>query len=358
VRRIVSVAIVMMGSAGALAAPVDRSSLSLEENVIINTVCGPKRAESGGAYDSCVAQEVEALKAHPSPDRSALSATRNRAIEERCSYLRRQGIGEYNDCLAKAIAAPAKDTDVADAEDDLTPNFAKTFAKSAEGKGPDKDPDEAKPVAAAAPAPLPGPAKALPKRTEASEKPILTPADLYKKVERSVFIVVATPSAADARARNIAQGSAVAVTEQLLLTNCHVVNERPLIRIIQGTTVDEATLVAGDVATDRCIIKAATQKLVPVAGVRSYEGLAVGERVFTVGTPYQLERTMSEGLLSGLRTYRGRHLVQTSAPFSPGSSGGGLFDEHGNLVGITTLVLLGRATQNLNFAIAAADFWR
>lgn len=52
--------------------------------------------------------------------------------------------------------------------------------------------------------------------------------------------------------------------------------------------------------------------------------------------------------------------MQTTAPISPGSSGGGLFDARGNLVGITTLVLVGREHMNqaLNFAIPADAFWQ
>jgi S1-C subfamily serine protease len=61
-------------------------------------------------------------------------------------------------------------------------------------------------------------------------------------------------------------------------------------------------------------------------------------------------------LLSGLRHQPGRSLIQTSAAISPGSSGGGLFDEHGNLIGITTLQGIGLA-QNLNFAVSAGDYW-
>jgi hypothetical protein len=50
--------------------------------------------------------------------------------------------------------------------------------------------------------------------------------------------------------------------------------------------------------------------------------------------------------------------VQTTAPISPGSSGGGLFDARGNLIGVTTLVLVGREhlNQSLNFAIPADRF--
>jgi serine protease Do len=60
------------------------------------------------------------------------------------------------------------------------------------------------------------------------------------------------------------------------------------------------------------------------------------------------------------RSDEGVRYVQTSAPISPGSSGGGSFDSQGNLVRITTLALAGeqRLNQSLNFAIAADLFWQ
>jgi len=52
--------------------------------------------------------------------------------------------------------------------------------------------------------------------------------------------------------------------------------------------------------------------------------------------------------------------VQTTAPISPGSSGGGLFDARGNLIGVTTLALVGRERLNqaLNFAIPADTYFK
>ena len=117
-----------------------------------------------------------------------------------------------------------------------------------------------------------------------------------------------------------------------------------------------AKLVAADEASDRCVIESEGPDLEPVAGVRPFSDLAVGERVFAIGAPRALERTLTEGLVSGLRTGPGRNMIQTSAPLSPGSSGGGLFDDRGNLLGITTLASL-PGSQNLNFAIAASDYW-
>ena len=170
----------------------------------------------------------------------------------------------------------------------------------------------------------------------------LPAADLYKKVERSVFVVGAARSIGDARARDILQGSAVAIAEHLLLTNCHVVQNRPVIVLLQDHVTWRAKLVASDPENDRCVLESEGAALVPIAGVREFSDIAVGERVFAIGAPRALERTLTEGLVSGLRAAKGRNLIQTSAPLSPGSSGGGLFDERGNLLGITTLGLAAR----------------
>jgi tetratricopeptide (TPR) repeat protein len=83
--------------------------------------------------------------------------------------------------------------------------------------------------------------------------------------------------------------------------------------------------------------------------IRRSASLSVGERVFAIGAPEGLELKLSEGLISGLREYQNAHLIQTSAAISPGSSGGGLFDSQGRLVGITTYFL--KEGQNLNFAL-------
>jgi S1-C subfamily serine protease len=75
----------------------------------------------------------------------------------------------------------------------------------------------------------------------------------------------------------------------------------------------------------------------------------VGERVYAIGAPEGLELTISEGLVSGLREYENVRVIQTSAAISHGSSGGGLFDVNGRLIGITTFSL--KEGQNLNFAL-------
>jgi serine protease Do len=186
----------------------------------------------------------------------------------------------------------------------------------------------------------------------------LSAVDFFKQTAPSIYLIVA---AKDDNAlkhhKDVFEGSAVAITPTLALTNCHIVNKRTTLILIQKKEKDTAvTVVASDPKTDRCIIAARTMKLHPISGVRSYRDIAVGEKVFTIGNPSGLTATLSEGIVSGLRTQRGVRYVQTSAPISPGSSGGGLFDERGNLLGITSFKI--EDAENLNFAIAAEDYWR
>ena len=78
----------------------------------------------------------------------------------------------------------------------------------------------------------------------------------------------------------------------------------------------------------------------------------VGQRVYAIGTPKGLELTLSEGLISSLRPRARSFVIQTSAPMSRGSSGGGLFDDEGRLVGIAAFQYA--RGQNLNFAVPAS----
>jgi S1-C subfamily serine protease len=177
---------------------------------------------------------------------------------------------------------------------------------------------------------------------------------LFRKLSASVFRLEAT------LAGGTSQGSAVAVSPTELVTNCHVVQGAVKLVLRQDTHEWPASVLRADPRTDRCIVTAPGQSFVPVAGVRSYDSLEVGEPLYTLGSPVGLELTLASGILSGRREEDGRRFVQTTAPISPGSSGGGLFDARGNLVGVTTLVLAGRERLNqaLNFALPADTFWQ
>jgi S1-C subfamily serine protease len=78
-------------------------------------------------------------------------------------------------------------------------------------------------------------------------------------------------------------------------------------------------------------------------------GLAVGQRLYTIGSPRGLASTVTSGIFSGQRSDGEQRYIQTDAPINPGNSGGPLITENGQVVGINTMVL--RDTQGIGFAI-------
>ena len=135
-----------------------------------------------------------------------------------------------------------------------------------------------------------------------------------------------------------------------LVTNKHVVDDGLAFRIHQNGKTWAALITHIDSRHDLCRLRVEGLNGKPVS-VRISSTLAIGERVYAIGAPEGLELTLSEGLISGLREIDGTRVVQTSAAISPGSSGGGLFDSQGRLIGITTFYA--KEGQNLNFALPA-----
>jgi hypothetical protein len=81
------------------------------------------------------------------------------------------------------------------------------------------------------------------------------------------------------------------------------------------------------------------------------ETAAAGQDVVVLGSPQGLEGTVSTGIIGGLRTIGGVRYLQITAPISPGSSGGPVFNAQGRVIGISTAT--SAKGQNLNFALPA-----
>jgi S1-C subfamily serine protease len=153
----------------------------------------------------------------------------------------------------------------------------------------------------------------------------LTPQEIFAAVSPSVYLVVAGEDLDAIKRGKGSLGSAIAVSRHWALTNCHVIgDDNPLVVLIggEGDGASIATVARADKATDRCFLETETT-LKPIAGIRQVADLAIGERVYTIGNPQGLTKTLGEGLVSGLRKQAGMKYVQTSAPISTGSSGGG-----------------------------------
>jgi YARHG domain/Trypsin-like peptidase domain/Putative peptidoglycan binding domain len=117
----------------------------------------------------------------------------------------------------------------------------------------------------------------------------MSPKELFEVVGDSIWLVVAMDSIASLR-DNAAQGSAVAISSSELVTNCHVVKQRPLIGLVQGKKVLHAKLTSARPG-DRCVLET-EPGLTPVRAVRPFGELKVGERVYTIGNPRGWERTL------------------------------------------------------------------
>jgi S1-C subfamily serine protease len=191
-----------------------------------------------------------------------------------------------------------------------------------------------------------------PWRTPAQKPPgaletTLTPSQLFNNVSPAVYAVMI---------RGQYRGSAVAVSRREAITNCHVVARAEAIVLVNATTQHKVEVASADGSTDRCNLRVLDGELEPVQGFRDYASLSVGETVYTIGSPKGMVNTLGNGLVSGLRKSDDTQFIQITAPVSKGSSGGGLFDDRGNLIGVTTFTI--QDSQNLNFAIAASQFWQ
>lgn len=175
-------------------------------------------------------------------------------------------------------------------------------------------------------------------------------AAVFRLVRQSVAIL---------KTDNGAQGSAVAVAqadaETLFATNCHVLDGASSVTLVINGKSLPAAFYGGNPRDDACFVIAAAKS--PVIDMFNALDMKVGEKVFAVGAPRGLELTISDGIVSGIRgamLFDPPLLIQNTAPISPGSSGGGLFDARGRLVGISTFLL--KDSQNLNFAVAINNY--
>src|SRR3954468_884231 len=168
-----------------------------------------------------------------------------------------------------------------------------------------------------------------------------TAREIYKGAGPAV-VVITTPSSL---------GSGVLIDASgLIVTNLHVIEESSVasVRLANGDVYDDIGVVDYDERKDLALLKIQGVRL-PVVELGDSEAIETGDPVYAIGAPAGLEQTFSAGIVSAIReTGAGYHRIQTTTPISHGSSGGGLFDSRGLLVGITQAIHEG---ENLNFAI-------
>jgi hypothetical protein len=155
----------------------------------------------------------------------------------------------------------------------------------------------------------------------------------------------------------IGQGSGFVLrSDGIILTNYHVIAEgiSAVAKLPDGAFYVVDGVLASDKVRDLAVIKVHGENFRTIT-LGNSDRLQVGEEVVAIGNPLSLESTVSNGIISGIRTADslGGRFLQITTPISPGSSGGPLFNMQGEVVGITTMYLEGG--ENLNFAIPVND---
>lgn len=139
-------------------------------------------------------------------------------------------------------------------------------------------------------------------------------------------------------------GSGVVIDKAgIILTNNHVVAnaDRVEVRFSDGSEVT-AKEIKTDPSSDLAILKIEPRESLVAARLGNSDLLEIGDWVIAIGSPFELEATVSAGIISGKgrgisKIRRGR-LLQTDAAINPGNSGGPLVNLDGEVVGINTAI--------------------
>jgi S1-C subfamily serine protease len=143
-----------------------------------------------------------------------------------------------------------------------------------------------------------------------------------------------------------------------ILTNSHVLQGGGKIQVtLENHDVYDATPVFRDRANDLAMIKIRPRKKVNFLPLGDSEPLQVGQKVLAIGSPFELEGTLTTGVVSSvgrnIRDEKGIELegmIQTDAAINPGNSGGPLLDSNGNVIGINTSIY-GSGNMGIGFAM-------
>ncbi len=174
----------------------------------------------------------------------------------------------------------------------------------------------------------------------------LTPAQIFESVNNDVVVIYSY----DFENKFLKQGSGVVINDSgFIITNFHVFSECENIVVYHNKMkLGTAEIINADMDKDILIIKLDNSDLQGIP-IGNSDNLVVGEKVYAIGSPLGYENTISEGIISGIRSYDDSRLIQVTASISEGSSGGAIVNSNGELIGISTYQE--KKGQNLNFAI-------
>ena len=153
-------------------------------------------------------------------------------------------------------------------------------------------------------------------------------------------------------------GSGVIISKDgYIVTNHHVIADADSVEVqLRDERAFPARVVASDEPSDIAVLKIAATDL-PALPWGDSDKVEVGEQVFAIGNPFDLDDSVSKGIVSA----KGRNLpdssnyedyIQTDAAINPGNSGGPLINIHGELIGINAAIAsYNRVNDGVGFSI-------
>ena len=167
-----------------------------------------------------------------------------------------------------------------------------------------------------------------------------------RALEATVFLEMV-----DINGQTLGFGSGFFVMHNQIATNFHVIEgaakgtarlvDNPTAYVIEGIT-------AYDAENDLAILEVADFSIQPLL-IGDSDAVQIGETIYVSGSPRGLEGTFSDGIISSWRAIDAQKRLQMTAPISPGSSGGPVLNEKGEVIGVSFMTL--EDGQNFNFAI-------
>src|ERR1022692_2337056 len=181
----------------------------------------------------------------------------------------------------------------------------------------------------------------------------LTPEKLYQKVLPSVMTLEVKSQSGE----NFIGSAVLALADDVVLTAWHVVADARSVCAVfaDGQRVNVIGCIDYDGGRDLALLKL-EKRLPHRRAVLSRELPAVAARAYVIGSPKGYDFSITDGLISQIRSVKGFLQYQMSCPISPGNSGSPVFNQRGEVIGIASWTKAG--AQNLSFAIPTQDFIR
>jgi putative serine protease PepD len=187
------------------------------------------------------------------------------------------------------------------------------------------------------------------------------------QTQASAIYAAASPAVVSVRTPSGSAGTGFLIDEDgTVVTNSHVVarNRNVVIRFGDQAEQIDGTVRGRDPSTDLAVVRVDAAnvpedvKPLQLADSRSVQ---VGDLAIAIGNPFGLDRTATEGIVSGLgreikapNGFQIDSVIQTDAPINPGNSGGPLLDDAGHVIGVNSQIATGGAGSSGNVGVGFA----